>query len=150
MSAHRKVQESGEHGRVLVIGSINTDFVARTRRLPQAGETLLAHAFETVAGGKGANQEIAAARMGARVSMIGCVGRDALGAQRVTEQAAEGIDCAGVELSETHSTGIAMITVSEKGENSIVVASGSNGALTPASVFAHEERFAHARSSSAS
>ncbi|WP_310005012.1 ribokinase [Caballeronia sp. LZ043] len=141
MHAKTNVTAAGQPGRVLVIGSINTDFVARTRRLPQAGETELSHAFETVPGGKGANQAIAAACMGARVAMIGCAGRDEFGVQRVRELAAEGIDCAGIEVSETHPTGIAMITVSETGENSIVVASGSNAALSPASVLAQTDRF---------
>ncbi|MFP3606047.1 ribokinase [Paraburkholderia sp. SIMBA_053] len=132
---------SRERGRVLVVGSINTDLVACTRRLPQAGETVLSDSLATVAGGKGANQAVAAARMGASVTMIGCVGRDAYGAQRIDELAAEGIDCAGIEVSDAHPTGLAMVTVSAAGENSIVVASGSNGALSPASIHANEARF---------
>lgn len=132
---------SREAGRVLVVGSINTDLVARTARLPLAGETLLSDGFATLAGGKGANQAVAAARMGARVAMIGCVGRDAYGAQRVDELAAEGIDCAGIEVSDAHATGVAMISVSAAGENSIVVVPGSNGALSPASIDANDARF---------
>ncbi|SDR51073.1 ribokinase [Paraburkholderia fungorum] len=132
---------SGEAGRVLVVGSINTDLVARTQRLPLAGETVLSGSLETVAGGKGANQAVAAARMGATVSMIAFVGNDAYGKQRLDGLAADGIDCAGIEVSEDQPTGLALITVSAAGENSIVVVLGSNGVLSPASIHANEERF---------
>lgn len=79
--------------------------------------------------------------MGAQVSTIGCVGGDAFGVQRMQELEAEGIDTSGIEVSDAHPTGIAMITVSDAGENSIVVASGSNAALSPANVLAQIERF---------
>lgn len=132
-----RVEERPGAGRVLVVGSINTDLVARTPHLPHAGETVLAHGFDTVGGGKGANQAIAAARMGARVAMLGRVGADAAGAQRVRELAAHGIDCGGIGVSDAHPTGLAMIAVSAAGENSIVVVPGANAALLPADVEAH-------------
>ena len=84
-------------GRVLVVGSINTDLVARAPHLPRPGETISGQEFSQVAGGKGGNQAVAAARIGARVAMVGRVGKDANGAQRVKDLEAEGIDCAGGE-----------------------------------------------------
>ncbi len=125
-------------GRVLVVGSINTDLVARAPHLPRPGETIGGHELLQVAGGKGANQAVAAARIGARVAMIGCVGTDANGAQRLKDLEAEGIDCSGVEVDPDKPTGVAIVTVSDDGQNTIVVVAGSNGELTPAVVQRHE------------
>lgn len=125
-------------GRVAVVGSINTDLVARAPHLPRPGETIGGHEFSQVAGGKGANQAVAAARIGAQVAMVGCIGRDANGDQRLRDLEAEGIDCAGIEISATQPTGIALITVSDEGQNTIVVVAGSNGELTPDGVQRHE------------
>jgi ribokinase len=125
-------------GRVVVVGSINTDLVARAPHLPRPGETISGHEFSQVAGGKGANQAVAAARIGAQVSMVGCIGSDANGGQRLHDLEAEGIDCAGIEVSQTQPTGVALITVSDEGQNTIVVVAGSNGELTPAQVQRHE------------
>ncbi|MFM0391969.1 ribokinase [Paraburkholderia phytofirmans] len=133
-----KVSKETKQGRVLVVGSINTDLVARAPHLPRPGETIGGHEFSQVAGGKGGNQAVAAARIGAQVAMVGCVGKDANGAQRVKDLEAEGIDCSGVEVHPGQPTGVAMVTVSDDGQNTIVVVAGSNGELTPESVARHE------------
>ncbi|WP_322014658.1 ribokinase [Paraburkholderia sp. J12] len=125
-------------GKVVVVGSINTDLVARSPHLPRPGETISGHEFSQVAGGKGANQAVAAARIGAQVAMVGCVGGDANGEQRRRDLEAEGIDCTGIEVSDSQPTGVALITVSDEGQNTIVVVAGSNGALTPEGVRRHE------------
>jgi len=112
-----------------VVGSINLDLVVRAERLPRPGETVSGARFSRVPGGKGANQAVAAARLGAEVRMIGCVGRDELG-----EQALEGLREARVEerwLVKDAPTGIALITVDAAGETTIVVAPGANAELRP-------------------
>jgi ribokinase len=125
-------------GRVAVVGSLNMDLVARAPRLPHPGETLAGHAFAQVAGGKGGNQAVAAARLGAQVAMIGCVGADPNGAQLRAGLEAEGIDCGAVGTSETASTGVALIIVDEGSQNAIVIVSGSNGEVTPQTIAQHE------------
>ena len=113
-----------------VVGSINLDLVARVYRLPRAGETLVGHDFARVPGGKGANQAVAAARLGARVRMIGAVGEDPL-----ADEALVGLHGAGVELeiARTGTTGIALILVDDAGENQIVVVPGANAHVVPSS-----------------
>jgi ribokinase len=109
---------------IAVVGSINLDLVAFCSRLPQPGETVSAMSFRQFPGGKGANQAVAAARLGARVQMVGCIGRDAY-----AEQAVSGLRAASVDLAvrETEaSTGLAFIAVDEKGRNQIVIWSGAN------------------------
>ncbi|MCO8160878.1 ribokinase [Pseudomonas sp. 21LCFQ010] len=122
---------------VVVIGSLNMDLVVRTPRLPRPGETLTGRSFVTVAGGKGANQAVAAARLGSQVAMIGCVGDDGYGKQLRDALLDEGIDCQGVCCVPGVNTGIASILVDEHGQNAIVIVAGGNGELLPASV----ERF---------
>src|SRR5262245_12798653 len=102
------------------------DLVVETRQFPRLGETLFAQRFATYRGGKGANQAVAAARLGAKVTMIGRVGNDAFGRQMRTTLAAEGIDARWVGVSESAATGVAAITVCE-GENAILVVAGANG-----------------------
>lgn len=107
-----------------VVGSVNLDLVARCERLPRPGETVTGAAFERVPGGKGANQAVAAARLGARVRFVGCVGRDPFAAEALT-----GLREAGVELDVREvdaPTGVALILVDAAGENEIVVAPGAN------------------------
>lgn len=107
-----------------VVGSINLDLVAKVERLPRAGETLSGATLEHIPGGKGANQAVAAARLGARVRMVGCVGRDT----NATDALA-GLREAGVELALREvdaPTGVAIILVAEDGENQIVVVPGAN------------------------
>lgn len=114
---------------VLVLGSANIDLVVRQSRLPEPGETMFGSEFLTVAGGKGLNQAIAAARSGADVGFLGAVGRDAFGAQvrRVLEE--DGIGTSGLAEVDA-ATGVAVISVLDSGENSITVISGANAALT--------------------
>jgi ribokinase len=111
------------------VGSINLDLVTRAERLPRAGETVIGASFSRVPGGKGANQAVAAARLGADVSLVGCVGRDELGKEALT-----GLLEAGVEkrwLAKEAPTGVALITVDAAGETTIVVAPGANAELRP-------------------
>ncbi len=114
-----------------VVGSINVDFVARMERLPRPGETVPARQFERFPGGKGANQAVAAARMGATVRMIGAVGDDALAVEALT-----GLIEAGVELDVEHAgqTGVALIYVDLQGENEIAVFAGANANVRPREV----------------
>jgi ribokinase len=107
------------------------DLVTRAHRLPKAGETLAGESFATVPGGKGANQAVAAARLGARVAMIGCVGDDAYGEQLCAALIAEQIDCQGVTKVAGVSTGIASIVVDANSQNAIIIVAGGNGHLTP-------------------
>jgi ribokinase len=116
-------------GHVVVIGSINVDLVVTADRLPEPGETVLGGQFSVHDGGKGANQAVAAARAGARVSMIGARGPDAYGARAVAALEAEGIDVSRVRRVETDPTGVAIIAVGPRGENQIVVAPGANSTL---------------------
>lgn len=121
---------SSEAKPVVVVGSINTDLVVRTEWIPVAGETVLGGDFRIHPGGKGANQAVAVARLGYPVRMIGRLGEDAFGAQLRLHLEQEGVDIASVMETEAAS-GVAMIVVSGKGENSIVVAPGANALLTP-------------------
>ncbi|MDI3398006.1 ribokinase [Pseudomonas sp. V88_4] len=116
---------------VVVIGSLNMDLVTRAPRLPRGGETLIGHSFATVSGGKGANQAVAAARLGAKVSMVGCVGNDAYGVQLREALLAEQIDCQAVSVVED-SSGVALIVVDDNSQNAIVIVAGANGSMTPA------------------
>lgn len=106
------------------------DLVVRAPRFPDAGETILGGEFATFPGGKGANQAVAAARMGAKVSMVGRVGDDDYGRQLKHTLDAEGIDTTAVKTTPGIPTGVAVITVAEGGGNTIVVAPGANGAVT--------------------
>ena len=110
---------------VLVIGSLNMDLVARCEHLPRPGQTVFGQDFFTAFGGKGANQAVAAARLGARVSMAGCVGQDQFGRDLLRGLRDAGID-AGCVLPVAHPTGTALITVDAAGANTIVVISGAN------------------------
>ncbi len=109
------------------------DLVTRASRLPRAGETLIGQSFSTVPGGKGANQAVASARLGAEVAMIGCVGTDAYGDQLRDALLVEGIDCQAVSTVDG-SSGVALIVVDDSSQNAIVIVAGSNGELTPAAM----------------
>ncbi|MGH2977017.1 MAG: ribokinase [Gaiellaceae bacterium] len=118
--------------RLTVVGSINLDLVAWAERLPRPGETVSGASFARVPGGKGANQAVAAARLGAEVALVGCVGHDQL-----AEEALAGLREAGLEerwLVKDAPTGIALITVDAVGETTIVVAPGANAELRPEDV----------------
>ncbi|MFK8331847.1 ribokinase [Pseudomonas sp. BJa5] len=124
--------------KVVVVGSLNMDLVARAPRLPRAGETLAGESFATVPGGKGANQAVAVARLGASVAMIGNVGDDAYGQQLRQALLDEGIDCQGVAVCTGVSSGLALIVVDASSQNSIVIIPGGNGQLLPESVQAFD------------
>ena len=116
-------------GRVIVVGSVNEDLVVSTERLPAPGETVIGGRFAQHHGGKGGNQAVAAARLGARTFFIGAVGDDAFGRAARAALEAEGVDVAGLFTLPDEATGVALIVVDEAGENSIAVASGANAAL---------------------
>jgi ribokinase len=120
--------------RAVVIGSLNMDLVMRLPRLPGPGETLFGHGFSQSEGGKGANQAVAAARLGASIAMVGCVGADGFGAQLLAALAADGCDTSHVARLENAATGIAMILVEDSGENRIMLAAGANLACGKAQV----------------
>jgi ribokinase len=122
---------------VTVLGSLNTDISLLVPHLPGPGETVLASAGATFgAGGKGANQAVAAARLGAAVSMVGCCGDDEFGARLRAGLAAEGVGVAGLRALPGVASGLALITVDPAGENSIAVAAGANGLAGDAEVAA--------------
>jgi len=120
--------------RVMVIGSINIDLVADVERLPREGETVWALGFQQHLGGKGANQAAAAALMGSAAVMVGCVGDDVFGPRAVEGLQRVGVDCGLVRTAAGMSTGAALITVGRRGENTIVVIPGANGAVTAGDV----------------
>ena len=119
---------------VVVVGSLNQDITVETERRPDAGETVLGRTVATASGGKGANQAVAAARAGARVAMVGCVGADAAGEALVSGLRAAGVDTAAVRVRDDAPSGTALIVVDDAGENSIVVVPGANALLTAADV----------------
>src|ERR1700685_4410546 len=115
---------------IVVVGSINLDFVVGADRIPQVGETIIGKTFNTFHGGKGANQALAAAKLGYPVSMVGNVGSDAFGTQLRAGLENAGVDTTYVNTVEGAS-GVALITTGRRGENNIVVVPGANGRLTP-------------------
>lgn len=117
-------------GMVVVVGSLNVDLVTRVERHPKPGETVLGSGLERLAGGKGANQAVAASAAGAQVVMVGCVGSDEAGSAYVTRLSALGVDVSGIRTQPDCVTGHALITVDELAENSIVVVAGANVAVT--------------------
>lgn len=116
--------------RIVIVGSSNTDMVVQAPRLPRPGETLLGGTFITAAGGKGANQAVAAARLGARVTFVARIGLDALGDQAVAGFQEDGIDTRYMFRDPNAPSGVALILIGEKGENMIVVAPGANARLS--------------------
>jgi ribokinase len=128
---------------IVVVGSINLDLVARVNRIPDRGETLTGLDFSTYCGGKGANQAVALARLGAPARMIGKLGDDGF-----AKQLRDGLEHAGVDISclqyTTGSSGTALITTSAEGDNTIVVSPGANGKLLPEDLELHREHITHA------
>lgn len=116
-------------GRVMVLGSLNVDLVTRVERHPSPGETLLGEGLERLAGGKGANQAVAAAAAGAEVLMVGCVGDDSGGTAYVERLRDRGIDVSMVRTVPGEASGHALIAVDDRGENSIIVIPGANDHL---------------------
>jgi ribokinase len=117
-------------GAVVVVGSVNADLAVSVRELPRPGETVTGGVFARHGGGKGANQAVAAARLGARVRFVGAVGADDLGDEALGLLADEGVDVSGAARLHDVPTGVAVIVVDERGENQIAVASGANAAVT--------------------
>ena len=112
---------------IVVIGSLNADLVVRTAHFPKPGETIQGEDLATIPGGKGANQAVAAARLGAKVAMIGCVGADAFGATLIENLRQNKVDTRHVLRDGSAATGTAIIIVDGNGENSIVLSPGANG-----------------------
>lgn len=120
--------------RITVVGSLNIDLVAQAPRMPAPGETISGQEFQTVLGGKGANQAVAAAKLGARVTMVGRVGNDSFGQMQRRGMEALGIKTHLLTTDEDEPTGTALIIVDAQGQNSIVVVAGANGCLLPGDV----------------
>jgi ribokinase len=129
---------------VFVVGSVNADLVVEVPRRPGPGETVSGTDLATLPGGKGANQAVAAARLGGRVAMLGRVGRDSAGEVVAAALSHAGVDTADIEALAGVPTGVALITLTPDGENSIVVSPGANGRLAPGDVDAVRERLARA------
>jgi len=127
--------------RIVVVGSSNTDMVLKMDRLPGPGETLIGDEFIMAAGGKGANQAVAAARLGGKVTFIARVGQDIFGQQAIEGFTKEGISTDFIVQDKVSPSGVALIFVDQKGENSIGVASGANGQLTVQDVSAARVEF---------
>ena len=117
--------------RITVVGSINLDFVASAPKLPRAGETVTGAELARHPGGKGANQALAAQRLGAEVFLIGRVGRDAMAKEALALLLADDVDAGGVVADAEAPTGVALIAVAPDGENQIVVAAGANHSAFP-------------------
>ena len=115
---------------IIIVGSLNMDLIVRTPRIPAAGETILGHAFATAPGGKGANQAVAAAKLGAPVKMIGRLGTDEFGKTLRSQRRAVGVDTQFVADDAEAATGVALISVDDNGQNSIIVAPGANARVT--------------------
>jgi ribokinase len=133
---------------IVIIGSINMDLVLRVPRMPHPGETLSGGRFQTIAGGKGANQAVACARLSAdsvKVAMIACLGDDAFGVELRAALRNDGVDDSHVSTMEGEASGVASILVDAGGQNSIVLAAGANDALSPAHIDAARSLIEQAR-----
>lgn len=129
-------------GRVFVMGSSNMDLITYTPRFPRAGETLIGKTFEQKFGGKGANQAVAAAKLGSRVTMLTMVGTDDFGRQYVSRYDSLSVDTSLVLKTNDAATGIATIAVDDQGENNIIVVPGANGCLTKEAAMGNESLIA--------
>jgi ribokinase len=138
-------EPDGVTGTVVVVGSVNADLVLRVERRPRPGETVGNATIEFHHGGKGANQAVAAARCGASVAMVGRVGNDPYGDSQRAALADDAVDVSHVSVSQDVPTGLAVVMVTPDGENSIVVAPGTNHDLTPEHVAAASSVIAHAK-----
>ncbi|MCK5136647.1 MAG: ribokinase [Bacteroidales bacterium] len=127
--------------KMLIVGSSNTDLIIKVPEIPRPGETLLGGQFQTFPGGKGANQAVAAARAGGDVVFIASVGDDAYGEEAVKGYKLDNINTENIKICKNVPSGIAMINVSDKGENAITVAPGANARLSPADLDEAEEAF---------
>jgi ribokinase len=125
--------------KIVVVGSSNTDMIVKLPHLPKPGETVSGGAFSTAAGGKGANQAVAAARAGAEVALVARVGDDSFGEEAIAGFVSDGIDVSRVTRNPAAPSGVALIFVDDGGENCIAVAPGANATLSPDDVDAAEE-----------
>ena len=130
--------------RIVIVGSSGTDMIIKLDRIPRPGETLLGGEFHITGGGKGANQAVSAARAGGRVAFVARLGQDDFGDQAIAAFAKEGIDVEHIYRDPKVSTGVALIFVDQHGENSIGVAPGANGRLSPADLKKAREIFSGA------
>lgn len=130
---------------IIVIGSLNMDLIVRAPRIPAPGETILGDTFTTAPGGKGANQAVAAAKLGAPVKMVGRLGADEFGRTVRSQLLAVGVDAQFVAEDSQAATGVALISVDERGQNSIVVVPGANGRVGKSDVDAAREAIRNAR-----
>ena len=130
--------------KLVVLGSVNADHVLQVASFPRPGETLLGHSYAVIPGGKGANQAVAAARLGADIAFIACVGDDSFGTNMITEFGRDGINTQAVMTEQGTPTGIAMIQVAATGENSICISAEANACLTPERLAPHSELIAQA------
>lgn len=129
---------------IIVVGSLNMDLVVRAPHMPASGETVIGSDFRTIPGGKGANQAVAAAKLGAQVTMVGRVGGDDFGRAQLRNLGELGIDTRYVTVDPDAATGIALITLDAGGQNSIVLAAGANMRLTVADIGAARQTIAQA------
>jgi ribokinase len=134
-----------ENNRILVVGSANTDMVISADHFPLPGETMMGHDFMTNHGGKGANQAVAAARLGGNTAFICKLGDDSFGHDAMKMFKEENIDISCSSITKESSSGVALITTLPSGENSIIVDSGANGLLSPADIEASEHLFTEAK-----
>jgi len=130
--------------KIVVVGSSNTDLIIKVPEIPRPGETLLGGEFMTFPGGKGANQAVAAARAGGDIIFIASVGDDSYGEEAIKGYKLDNINTGNVKICKGVPSGIAMITISDSGENAITVASGANARLLPADLDEVEEAFQEA------
>lgn len=137
-----KINKVGEkvESKIVVVGSINADLVVISSKRPQPGETILGEKFFIVPGGKGANQAVAIARLGAKVDMVGCIGNDSNGQYLYDSLEKEGVNIENVKRITDVSTGTAVINLAQ-GENSIIVVPGTNSKLTPQIIESMENVF---------
>ena len=127
--------------KIVVVGSSNTDLIIKVSEIPRPGETLLGGEFMTFPGGKGANQAVAAARAGGDIIFIASVGDDSYGEEAIKGYKLDNINTENIKICKGIPSGIAMITISDSGENAITVASGANALLLPADLEEIEEPF---------
>ena len=125
--------------KIMVIGSYAVGMTMKTNRMPKQGETVVGHSFVQIAGGKGSNQAIAAARLGADVVFYTCLGHDQMGDDALKMYATEGIDASLVKRSESFSTGVGFVIVDDSGNNSIAIDLGANMDICPEDIDAIEE-----------
>ena len=128
--------------RITVVGSLNMDLVIRSPHIPQPGETILGSDFQTFPGGKGANQAVAAAKLGAYVSMVGRLGQDSFAEVLLENLASSGVDPSHISRDPEAASGVALIVVDDHGENTIVVASGANMQIDEGQIDAAEDTIA--------